>query len=207
MAQQAPRQRRTQEERKAESERQIIRAARELFAKQGYLRTTLNEVGKAAGYTGGLVTHRFGSQEGLLNAVVDSSSRRFFTDQVQPAIEGKTGADAMTDYLATYLREISKRESHMRALYVIMGEAMGAVPEIRKKIAELNRGFRARIIELIDSGVATGEFNKDVDKDAAAMLILGLLRGVTMQILADRRAYSIEAVIPLVQRQVLLALR
>jgi hypothetical protein len=38
-------------------------------------------------------------------------------------------------------------------------------------------------------------------------MILGLLRGVTMQILADRRAFDIDEVIPMVQRQVLLGLR
>jgi AcrR family transcriptional regulator len=202
----APR-RRTQEERKAESERQIIRAARELFAKQGYMRTTLNEVGKAAGYTGGLVTHRFGSKEGLLNAVVDASAGRFFEDQIRPVIEGRTAEAALAAYIATYLQEISKRESHMRALYVIMGEAMGAVPEIRKKIAELNKGFRNRIREMIERGVDSGEFNSAVDKNAASLMILGLLRGVTMQILADRRAFDIDEVIPMVQRQVLLGLR
>ena len=199
--------RRTQEQRRAESERQIIRAARELFARQGYTRTTLNDVGSAAGYTGGLVTHRFGSKEGLLNAVVDSSARRFAEDQVQTAIKDKTATEAMTTYLAVYLREINKRESHMRALYVIMGEALGSVPEIRKKIAAFNKGFRFRIAAMVQNGVDSGEFNPNIDTEAAALMILALLRGVTMQILADRRAFDIEQVIPMVQQQVLAGLR
>ena len=82
----APPKRRTQQERKAESERAIILAAMNLFARQGYMRTTLNEIGKAAGYTGGLVSHRFGSKEGLLQAVLKHIRTRFLDDQLGSAI-------------------------------------------------------------------------------------------------------------------------
>ena len=47
--------RRTQAERTALSEKLILRAAIKLIARQGYSRTTLAEIGKEAGYSGGLV--------------------------------------------------------------------------------------------------------------------------------------------------------
>ena len=50
--------RRTQAERSATANRRLIRAAMRLIAHQGYSRTTLAEVGKAAGYTGGLLLRR-----------------------------------------------------------------------------------------------------------------------------------------------------
>ena len=206
MAESAASKRRTQEERKAESERRILRAARELFAQQGYMRTTLSQVGKAAGYTGGLVSHRFGSKEGLLKAVVEHSATRFFYDQLEPLLN-ESAEESITNYIETYLGEIGKRESTMRALYVIMGEALGAVPEVREEIAWLNRQFRRRLVEIIERGIKSGEFREDVQPAAAAVLITALLRGVTMQILADKRAFKIKDTIPLVQQQVLLALK
>lgn len=199
--------RRTQEERKARSERKMLRAARESFARQGYMRTTLSQVGKAAGYTGGLVSHRFGSKEGLLKAVVQHIATRFFSDQLEPRVSVKSAEESITNYIDVYLSEIEKRESTMRALYVIMGEAMGAVPEVRDEIALLNRAFRKRLVDIIDRGMKTGEFRKDVQPTAAAILITALLRGVTMQILADKKSFEVKDLIPLVQSQVLFALK
>ena len=49
--------RRTQAERSATANRRMIRAAIQLIARQGYTKTTLAQVGKEAGYTGGLVSH------------------------------------------------------------------------------------------------------------------------------------------------------
>ena len=198
--------RRTQEERKAESRRKIIQAARELFARQGYMRTTLNQVGAAAGYTGGLVSHRFGSKEDLLKAVVAHISSRFLVDQLKPSIETDSAQQAIRNYIEIYLKELTKREHHMRALYVIMGEAIGAVPEICDEIALLNRRARKILEDLVKQGINAGEFNSDNDPKAASILILGMLRGITMQALVDRKSINLHELTPMVQRQVIIGL-
>ena len=200
-------QRRTQEERKAESERRIIRAAIELFARQGYSKTTLKMVGEAAGYTGGLVSHRFGSKEGLLKAVVARISQRFLEDQLRPYVEEDSATTSLENYIAIYLNEVTVRQSRIRALYVIMGEALGTVQEIQGQIAELNTGFRKGLAALVQRGIDNGEFRKGVDPNAAAILILGMLRGVTMQALADKKAIDLKAMIPLIQAAALQGLK
>ncbi len=199
--------RRTQVERKAQSERRIIRAAMELFATQGYLQTTMNEVGQSAGYTGGLVSHRFGSKKGLLKAVLMHISQRFLEDQLRPSTEAPSAEQALRSTVEIYLREVTIRQSRIRALYVIMGEALGAVPEVRGEIAHLNEGFRLRLANLVRRGVDNGEFNSAVDPEAAGILILALLRGVTMQALADPKAIDLNRMIPLVQASALTGLK
>lgn len=201
---------RTQEQRKAESERRIIRAAIEIFAKQGYLRTTLNEVGQAAGYTGGLVTHRFGSKEGLLKAVVANATGRFLEDQMRPAIEApgvSSAEDVLRRYIETYLNEVFVRESHIRALYVIMGESLGAVPDIQADIARLNRDIRSYLEGIVQQGIDTGEFSAQVAPKAAAVLILGLLRGTVMQYLSDNKAFKKADMLPILQNSAVAGLK
>ncbi len=200
-------QRRSQEERKAESERRIIRAAIELFATQGYMRTTMNQVGESAGYTGGLVSHRFGSKEGLLKAVLERISSRFLEDQLRPGIDVDSAAGSLENIIRIYLDEVTVRESRIRALYVIMGEALGAVPEVLTGIATLNQGFRDNLVRVIERGVEQGEFRSDIDAPASAVFILGLLRGITMQMLADPAAIDSGTMIPLVQANALAALK
>lgn len=61
---------RTQRARKATSDRCIYEAAAELFADQGFTRTTLHQIGDRSGYNGGLVSSRYGSKEKLLKQVL-----------------------------------------------------------------------------------------------------------------------------------------
>ena len=73
----------------------------------------------------------------------------------------------------------------MRALYAIMGEALGGVSEIRKPIADLNASTRDTVARIIRRGISNGEFRAAVDADATAALIIGALRGMVMQHLID----------------------
>ncbi len=126
-----------------------MRAAIRIIPTQGYQRTTLNEVGKEAGYTGGLVSHRFGSKAGLLKAVITSIGSRFYTDQLGDAIAKPSAEASLNNYIAIYLKEVSVREGHMRngiaeqidtskcPLYLLTGEYdLSATPAMTKELAD-----------------------------------------------------------------------
>ncbi len=202
-----PRSPRTQEQRREMSEKQMLKAAIALFARQGYLKTTLTEVGRDSGYTAGLVSHKFGSKEGLLQAVVDHISKRFLEDQLGESIEQASATDSLNNYIEIYLTEVSLREGPMRALYVIMGEALGAVPEIRPAIANLNAGARAKLMAIIQRGIEQGEFREDTDVEAAAALIIGALRGLVMQHLFDPKKLNLKTLRKTVQATVIAILQ
>jgi len=186
--------RRTQAERTATAHRRMIRAAIRLIARDGYTRTTLAQVGKQAGYTGGLVSHHFGSKEGLARALVERAAGRFYQDQLLAATRGKSGLDALCASLDTYLDELVVREEYMRALYVLMGEALGPVAEINEVFAELNSGFRSSARAWIREGVDAKEIRSDLDPDAEAAVFVGMLRGVATQWMADPRCFDLDAV-------------
>ena len=205
-AEQKP-QRRTQEERRQESEREIIRAAIRIFSQQGYVKTTMSQVGEAAGYTGGLVSHRFGSKEGLLQAVVKHIASRFLDDQLGDNIQLESAEESLRNYVAIYVGEAAVREGRMKALYSIMGEALGAVPEIQPQLEELSRKARKRLADIVQAGIKNGEFRKDVDPNESAVLILGLLRGVVMQYLSSHRAVNLKKIIPRLQDSVISGLK
>jgi AcrR family transcriptional regulator len=186
--------RRTQAERSATANRRMIRAAIRLIARQGYTRTTLAQVGTEAGYTGGLVSHHFGSKEGLLRALVERAASRFYQDQLLAATRDRSGLDALCASMDTYLDELMVRPEHMRALYVLMGEALGPVSEINEVFAELNHGFRKSAVAWIREGMRAGEIRSDLDPDAEAALFVGMLRGVATQWMAEPRCFDLDAV-------------
>lgn len=186
--------RRTQAERTATAARRMLRAAGKLIARQGYTKTTLVEVGKEAGYTGGLVSHHFGSKEGLLRELVGRISGRFYSDQLRPVMEGRSGLEALCALTDAYLEELVLREERMRTLYVLMGESLGPVSEINPVFAELNKGFRVNARRLVEEGVARGEIRADVDPAAEAALVVGTLRGIALQWMADPGCFDLTAV-------------
>jgi len=184
--------RRTQAERAAAASRRILRAARALIAHQGYTRTTLAQVAREAGYSAGLVSHHFGSKQGLLRELVGRITQRFYADQILPAMAGRTGLAALAATVDVYLRELVEREERMRTLYVLMGEALGPVAEIGNVFAELNAGFRHSAKRLIEDGMERGEIRRDLDADAAAVLVVGMLRGVALQWITDPGCFDLE---------------
>ena len=186
--------RRTQAERTATAARRMIRAATKLIASKGYTKTTMTDVGKEAGYSSGLVSHHFGSKEGLLRDLVESISGRFYTDQIRPATKELSSIDALCGLADTYLGELTVREERMRALYVLMGEALGPVPEINEVFTDLNRGFRVNARAAITNGIEQGEIRDDIDADAEAALFVGILRGVAMQWMTDPECFDLAEV-------------
>src|SRR6218665_2879414 len=65
-----PRVRRTQAEHVAESDRPLIKAATPPTPPVGYPHPTRESIGVEAGYSRGLVQHRFGSKERLLEELI-----------------------------------------------------------------------------------------------------------------------------------------
>ena len=71
-----PSPRRTQAERRDESERRLLRAAAELLVERGVKAATFENIAQRAGYSRGLVTERFGSKQGLIEALIEGLQGR-----------------------------------------------------------------------------------------------------------------------------------
>ncbi len=186
--------RRTQAERKAESDQRMIQAAIELFAEQGYVRTTLNDIGSRAGYTGGLVSKRYGSKQALLSAVLDELYRSFTRDSMTEVSRTESVVEGLATYVQTFLRRLSRNNAQLRALYLIMGESLGAVPEMRSEIAAFNKQTIRAIGNLLQQGAENGELRQDLVVREAAASVLALLRGVTTLYLTDPGSFSLDKV-------------
>jgi AcrR family transcriptional regulator len=193
-------------DRRNDSNQRIIQAATELFAENGYQRTTLIQIGKKAGYTGTLVSNRFGSKERVLRAVLAQILNRFETSGNPDQLDRNSGALSVSEqlfaFVDAYLEDVALRGTRTRALYVLMGEGMGSLPEITDEIAHVNEVFRGRISSFLESGIETGEFGAAMDIPTTAVLIVGLLRGVAMQILVEPKSLKLDALISATQDSV-----
>lgn len=181
---------RTHKAMRAESDARIIGAAIEAFADQGYHRTTLGQIGKAAGYTGPLISRRYGSKAGLARVVFAHILQRLTplgTDATDSEawIDNSISARRQLDgFIRSYLRDAAEEPTRLRALYVLIGESLGGMDEIDDEVANVNSVFRGHIASYVALGQQQHEFRADLDPARTAVVIVGALRGVVTQVLA-----------------------
>jgi AcrR family transcriptional regulator len=185
--------RRTQAERRARSEQSLLDAAEQLIAEKGSSRTTLAEIGARAGYSRGLVNQRFGSKHDLVSRLTRRIQEGFRDGALLPALEGRTGLDALLAVVDAYLGGIDHSRGTGRAFYVLMAESIGPVPEIRETFATANREFRAYVERGIKDGIEAGDIRPDIDLAAEAGMIVGALRGIALQWLVDPDGVDLRA--------------
>lgn len=171
--------RRTQAERRRESERRMLRAAAELIAEQGFCATSLDEIGLRAGYSRGLVSHRFGCKEGLAQAFIQQVSRQVYRHTIDPAVTGRPSLDAILTLADGYVAGLEVDLPHTRALYILMFESLGQLPSIRPAVKALTDSFTGVIRQLLEEAAAAGDIRTDVNPDHMATHIVCMLRGIT----------------------------
>ena len=186
-----PRRRRTQAQRRELSDQRMLDAAFKLIERKGGSRTTLVEIGDLSGYSHGLVSHRFGSKGALVHAVTERLQHEF-AKLLEPALAGHRGLKALTVTAETYLRTAAA--SDRNAMYVLIGEALGPLREIRGAMAEADENFRRSMQRFVEGGKKTGEIRGDVDAAAYSALLVGTLRGLVVQHLMKPRAFDVDRV-------------
>jgi AcrR family transcriptional regulator len=169
----------------------MLDAAFKLIERQGSSRTTLVEIGELSGYSHGLVSHRFGSKGALVRAVTERLQRDF-AKVLEPALAGLHGLEALLVTAETYLRTAAA--SDRNAMYVLIGEALGPLREIRSEMAEADQKFRRSVQKLIEEGVRLGEIRRDVDSTSYSALFVGTLRGFVMQHLMKPHTFDIDRI-------------
>jgi AcrR family transcriptional regulator len=183
--------RRTQAERTATSDERMLRAALKLIGQRGYHGTSLAAIGEEAGYSRGLVNERFGSKDGLLWVLVKNMMRAY-QREVRETQGSVVGVERLCNLLDNHRRALELEEP-IRALYALMFEALGPMPQLQPEFQKLHQRFRTDIERILDEGIAAGMIRADIDPPAQAALILGALRGIAFQWLLDREAFSLDA--------------
>jgi len=186
--------RRTQRERREETERRVLAAATALIAQRGSRALTLAKVGEAAGYSRGIVSHHFGSRENLLRAVM-RDARTFPLPE-----QGDDAADWLAGTVRAYLTNVTGRRPSAGAFLQMWGEAVAADPVLMPLYAEHDAGFRQLLADKVREGIRDGSVRADADPEATAVFLVGLLRGIALQLISPPPPARVEAIIDEAER-------
>lgn len=181
----------SQADRSALSERRTLEAAVALMGERGYEKTTLAAIGEAAGYSRGLATHLFGSKADLFAQVIRWISEKL-RRQVEPALAGRGGVDALIAFGDAHRRFGDQHPGMTRALYVLWFQSLIADSPMRDAAIEDLLGYRDRIRRILEQGIAAGTVRADADAYAEAIEFCGTLFGLGLQWLIDPTGFQTE---------------
>jgi AcrR family transcriptional regulator len=179
-----PRRRRTQAERRDESERGLVKAAIAVVSEEGVNAATFEAIGRRGGYSRGLVGQRFGSKLGLIEAVIAYLHDDKETYAADHRADGLPGLQAILTYVDRYLQRLSDL-GEAQAYFRLLGWAVADISAFRSAFAGEHDRVRARLEAWLIRGQAERQIRPDIDPTAAALMVGSQLLGVSMQVLID----------------------
>ncbi len=185
--------RRTQAQRRQTAERGILDAAMTVISERGINGMSFAEIGTVSGYSRGITSHYFGTKENLLVSLLRDVGERFNDALRTPIYEEAKGLDRLIIYINLYLDRARTRPKVARALQLMRAESLTAPPPFQKAVQEANLAAFASLRDMLVTARADGSLRKEIDIDAHAGLIVGGLRGIVGQYLADPDTFDIDA--------------
>ncbi len=176
--------RRTQAERRDESERNLLDATLRVVATGGVNAATFEAIGREAGYSRGLATQRFGSKRGLIDAVIAHLHQQREAVLEADHVTDMPALDAVVYYVDSHLRGLSP-DYGGRAYFMMLAGAVADASSVREAFAQSHERVRRWLEALIRRGQAEGDVRRDLDPTAAALTVGSLMLGVSIQWLVD----------------------
>ena len=174
--------RRTQADRRHEAEEALLDAAAELFAEHGVTQASLAQIGERAGYSRGLANHHFGSKDALVDRLARRSQERFFRALAQ--VDADTGRDGIVRMVEAYLSHFEEPTAEGRSLLVMWGATFPGRASVAGFV-EADQRARDAVAAWVVRGQEDGSVAPEVEPAAFAAALLGLVRGVAAQQLAE----------------------
>ena len=185
------RQPRTNQERVEESTLALIASAIELFAKQGYERTTAAEIGTNAGFSRNMVRDRYGSKEALLQSVFET-----FAELLLPGVRrerGGTGLDRVLSQLDDLLHAVEREPETMRAMIVLTFETPAALQSFAGWFDRLIANYEEELAGHLAAGQVDGSVRADLDPAREAEIFVSYAIGLCFRSALRRDAYDFVA--------------
>ena len=174
----------TQNERRKQSERALVDAAVAIVAESGVGALTFEAIGEKSGYSRGLVTQRFGSKRGLIDAMIERLHGEMQGMIAARGIEALPGLDAILSWTDLYLREAFQNE-RLQSYFKLLAASVADDTDLRSAFAAEHERVKVLLTHLIEKGQAGGSIRAEVDIDAVATLIGSLQIGISTQRLVD----------------------
>lgn len=149
-----------------------MQEAVKLFAKKGFVNTSVREIAKAASVNVAMISYYFGSKEKLLEAVFQNYITKIrgkieaivFADDVNPS-------EKIDRIIDTYIDAISANRSFH--LLIVREQGTQNNPVLFEMVRDMKQKNNALFKSAVNAGVKQGYFKKGVDVSMLALTLFG----------------------------------
>jgi len=183
----------------------MLAATISLLLEEGLEGTTLAAIGERAGYSRGLVTHRFGSKAKLLAHLHDTAMADWIA-RVKRAVGDANGAAALLRVVDALHGFLTEEPDEIRAMYLLRYSSIDPGAEFRTNVAKAHKAQRRDVQRWIEAGQGGGSVPPAMPAELMAELFCATVDGLIYRWLVTPRI-PIRDLHTLLKRQVAASLQ
>ena len=168
----------------------ILRAATQVFARNGFFQSQVADVARAAGVAAGTVYLYFRNKDDLLVSLFERTMREAIAEG-RAALDGVDDSRARLTRIARLHLERLGRDRDLAVVFQV--ELRQSTKFMERFSSTYLRDYLGLIRETIADGQATGAFRRDVNPTIAAKVFFGALDEMATNWVLSRRRYSLIA--------------
>ncbi len=187
----------------------ILAAAQEVFEEHGYFSATVDEVAARAEISKGSVYNYFPSKKDLFWEVfsnVTSGDESTLEQIVAQKIPAPQKIEQVADYWFGQL-DLYKRVGGITLEFWANAARQQRKGEISEFFTTLYSQYSKLIGGIVAQGIDDGDFQKGTDPDIAALLIMGFMRGIILQVILEINVPITEELLVAFKKNLLAGLR
>jgi AcrR family transcriptional regulator len=156
--------------------KQIMDAARKLIMRSGSEHVTVRNMAKEVGISEAAIYRHFKSKTEILSFLADSVADGLLHDIDTAGNVGFTSLDIIDEILRTHLSRIEQRRG---LSFQVLAEIISfGDKSLNKKVSGNIQIYVDRLKLILSDGVRAGLISQDVDLEAAALLLFGMIQGL-----------------------------
>ncbi len=156
----------------------VIAAAVELFARQGYDATTTFELARAAGVTEPVIYYHFKSKDGLFSHILKTAFDFYFSRLKALPTDTETAFEKIENLINFHFHIIDEKPNEVRIITSVCPAKLGDSAHICTRLVEEQRLRLTRYVSsCIEKGVETGEFYP-VPVEVTAGIVIAFVNGL-----------------------------
>ncbi len=172
---------------------QIIQVAVDLAGERGMQGVTTQDMADAMGLTQGAIFRHFPSKDAIWLAAMGWIRERLMGVLGAAAQGAADPLDALARMFHAHVDFIAKHPAIPRMVF--SGQMLHDSPKLKALVQEIISGYEDRLMALLREAREAGLVRADLDEQSAAILFIGMIQGLVVQItiFGARRSLTEEA--------------
>jgi AcrR family transcriptional regulator len=157
-------------------QRQIIDAARKVIIKYGSEHVTVKKIAGEVGISETAVYRHFKSKRAVLFLLAEYIEQSLVEDVTKAATKSHTPLEILNEVLMSHLSAVEQRRGisfQVIAEIISLGDK-----KLNRRVSQAIEKYTGCLKDLLIEGVRSGEIRDDINLDAAAMALFGIVQGL-----------------------------